>query len=107
MPTIEEFFEKLPSKFKQVADEEMDATIQFQISGEGGGDWAISLGDKEIGIVKEIVDDPDITILVSAEMWDGIINGRENPKRAFMLGRLKVRGNIQLAFRLPQLFMEI
>lgn len=45
-------------------------------------------------------DDADVTLTASAETFQGILSGSENPTTAFMTGKLKVDGNMGLAMSL-------
>jgi hypothetical protein len=49
------------------------------------------------------VENPDITFVTEAEVWVGIAEGRLDPMRQFMSGKLKVKGDMmRLIHSLPQ-----
>ncbi len=45
----------------------------------------------------------DVTLIASAETFQGILDGTENPTAAFMTGKLKVDGDMGMAMRLSGL----
>jgi len=45
-------------------------------------------------------DDADVTMTASAETFQGILDGSQNPTTAFMTGKLSVDGNMGLAMSL-------
>jgi putative sterol carrier protein len=70
-----------------------DGTAKFEITGEGSivvdGD-GVRAGD----------DETDVTMIASAETFQGIIEGDINPTMAFMTGKLKIEGNMGMAMKL-------
>lgn len=45
-------------------------------------------------------DEADVTLTASAETFEGMMTGDENPTTAFMTGKLKVDGDMGLAMKL-------
>lgn len=45
-------------------------------------------------------DDTDVTLTASAETFQAILEGEQNPTAAFMTGKLKVDGDMGLAMKL-------
>jgi putative sterol carrier protein len=70
-----------------------DGTAKFEITGEG------SIVVDADG-VREGDDDTDVTMIASAETFQGIIEGDINPTMAFMTGKLKIEGNMGMAMKL-------
>ena len=104
MKSAAEFFEKFAKRAEANPDAATapDAIYQFDLSGEGGGQWALDLKKgKTSGFVTEgTLDDPGATISVSAEDWVAMINGELNPMQAFMSGKIKIDGDMTLAMSL-------
>lgn len=70
-----------------------DGTAKFEITGEGSivvDAEGVRAGD----------DDTDVTMIASAETFQGIIEGDINPTMAFMTGKLKIEGNMGMAMKL-------
>ncbi|MGY6547702.1 MAG: SCP2 sterol-binding domain-containing protein [Roseinatronobacter sp.] len=70
-----------------------DGTAKFQITGEG----CIMIDENG---VREGDEDADITMIASAETFQGILEGDVNPTMAFMTGKLKINGNMGMAMKL-------
>jgi putative sterol carrier protein len=50
------------------------------------------------------VDEPDTTFITTSDVWMAIAEGRQDPMRAFMSGKLLVEGDMTLALRVPEVF---
>ena len=48
--------------------------------------------------------DADATITTSAETFDQIVAGEQNPTTAYMTGKLKIKGDMGAAMKLQKLF---
>ena len=70
-----------------------DGTAKFAIEDEG------SIIIDENGASASDAD-ADVTLSASAEVFQAILEGEENPTAAFMTGKLKVDGDIGLAMKL-------
>ena len=87
-----------PEQAKKTAD--INATIQFVLTGDGGGDYYIEFSGGEIKTGKGKADSPRLTITQSVNDWREINAGKLNPQMAFMSGKLKVSGDMSLAMKL-------
>jgi putative sterol carrier protein len=54
--------------------------------------------------VREGTGDADVTITTSAETFEKIRNGEQNPTTAYMTGKLKIKGDMGAAMKLQKLF---
>lgn len=107
MATVREVFEKhLPDNIAKDVDKakEVDAVFQFDITGDGGGTWVIDLTKDADWVTEGASDDAQCTIEVTEEDWLGIMDGSLNAMQAFMMGKLKVSGDMALATRLQTIF---
>lgn len=83
---------------------EVDAIYQFDITGEDGGTWVVDLTKDEEWVTEGASDDAQCTIEVAAEDWLAIMNQELNPMQAFMMGKLRVSGDMGLATKLQTVF---
>ncbi len=106
MESVSEFFEKFETKAAASPDAATspNAVYQFNITGDGGGEWALDLtkGKTDSFVVNGKHDSPGATITVSSEDWLGMLNGSVNPMQAFMSGKIKIDGDMTLAMSLQQ-----
>ena len=48
--------------------------------------------------------DADVTFVLSMENFEGLVDGSLNPQMAFMMGKLKIEGEMGLALKLADIF---
>ena len=104
MTNVKEVFDGMPGTFNASAAQGMDAVFQFEITGEGGGNWSVAIKGGTCEIAEGTHDAPTTTLTMSGETWLAMVNGELNGMQAFMSGQLKVSGDIMLAQRIPELF---
>jgi putative sterol carrier protein len=98
------FFENsLPTRIAEKGTAGLSAVFQFHIDGDNGGSWAVDLTAEEGWVSEEVCESPDCTLAMKEETLLGIINRTMNPQMAFMLGKLKITGNIGLSLKIPKL----
>src|SRR5262249_422031 len=102
--TMSELFEKLPEVFNSKAAGDMSKVFQWNITGDEAGVWAFQIVHGVGQLIPGGIEQPDITITVSDKNWLAIAEGKQDSLRAFMTGKLKVKGDMALAMRIPQLF---
>ena len=101
------FNEEIPSKLSQHPDKakEIGAKYQFNITGEGGGEWFIDLTDAGPSATQGTPGSADCTLTVSSEDFQKLYeNPQANGMQLFFSGKLKVTGNPMLAQKLNKLF---
>ncbi|MGD2178199.1 MAG: SCP2 sterol-binding domain-containing protein [Anaerolineae bacterium] len=82
----------------------MDATILFDISGEGGGQWTVTVKDGRVDVEDGSTGSASVTVEAVAQDLKALVNGELNPMAAFMQGRLKVKGDMSMVMQLQKLF---
>lgn len=48
--------------------------------------------------------DANVTFILSMENFEGLLDGSLNPQMAFMMGKLKIEGDMGLALKLADIF---
>jgi len=87
-----------PDQISKIKD--INAVIQFVLTGEGGGEYAMSLAGGQFATKKEKAATPKLTVTMAVPDWREINAGRLNPQMAFMSGKLKISGDMSLAMKL-------
>jgi putative sterol carrier protein len=100
--TMAELFEAIPARLNSAAAK-VNKTIQWNITGDDPGVWAIQINDGAAQLVPGGVEKPDVTFTVNSKDWLTIAEGKLNAMNAFMTGKLKVAGDMGLAMKVPQL----
>jgi putative sterol carrier protein len=102
--SCKQVFEQMPSHFKKEAAQGLNAVYQFDISGEGGGKWQISINNDKCDIKEGAHPSPNVTISMAAQDYLDMAAGKLNPQMAFMSGKLRISGDMGLALRFQGLF---
>ncbi len=102
--TMTELFDALPARLNPAAAAGMNKTLQWNITGEDAGVWALRIVDGEGYLVPGGVEKPDTTFTVSSKDWLAISEGRLDGMKAFMTGKIKVSGDMTIAMKMAQLF---
>jgi putative sterol carrier protein len=82
----------------------IDATIQLDLTGEGGGTWALKIKEGQCEVIEGGVDAPTTTLTMSAQDYVGMLNGEINAMAAFMQGKIKLQGDMGLAIKFQNIF---
>lgn len=85
--------------------ESLNAVFQFDITGDDGGTWVIDArAETTDNFVSEgPSDDAECTITMKDSDWEGLTSGTLNPMNAFMMGKIKISGDMGLAMKLQGL----
>jgi putative sterol carrier protein len=102
--TIEELFEKLPSAFLPEKAGDMDTVIQFELTGDEPGDWAVIIKDGTAKVEKGKQENPAMVLSADSQDYKDIVTGRINAMNAFMQGKVKLQGNLNMAMKFAEVF---
>jgi putative sterol carrier protein len=99
-----QIFDELPNRFNAANAAGWNTTIQFNLSGDKGGNYIVDVKDGACSVREGTAEKASATITASDETWIGIVEGRVNPMTAFTLGQLKVSGNIADVMKMQNIF---
>jgi putative sterol carrier protein len=94
MATCKEVFEKMPAQFDAEAAGDWEAKIQYEVEGDGGGNWVIEVAGGSCTVTDGTADDVSATVKVDAETWVGIAEKTIDPMQAFFSGKIAITGNM-------------
>lgn len=103
LTTVQEIFDMLGARPLPEQAADINATIQFDLSGDGGGQWNVAVAAGNLTTAQGIAPNPSLTLSATAVDYLALFNGQLNPMNAFMQGKLKVKGDMALAMRLQKL----
>src|SRR5215475_8084993 len=104
MPTVKETFDQMPSRFRADRAAGTNATIQYDVSGEGGGTWNAVIKDGTCTVTAGQAASPNLTLSIAAQDWLDMLSGKQSGQMLFMSGKLKVKGDMGLAMKLGSMF---
>ncbi len=104
MPTVKETFDLMASRFRPEKAAGVNAVIQYDISGEGGGSWYATIKDGACTVTAGPASTPNLTLTISGQDWLDMLAGKLNPQMAFMSGKLKLKGDMGLAMKIGGMF---
>jgi putative sterol carrier protein len=96
-----EFFEGLEARADPSKIAGIDHTYLFDIVGEG--QWLVAVIDGTVQVTEGSAK-ADVTISVSAEVFERIASGKQSPTMAYMTGNLKISGDTSAALKLQKIF---
>jgi len=100
---IAQIFSDIAANLDPAMTDGVNATIQFNLEGENGGLYWVQLGKDQVLSGSGPAEQPEMTLLAQADDWAAVVSGELNPMQAFMSGRLKIQGNMNLAMKLQTL----
>jgi putative sterol carrier protein len=102
--TIGDLMKRLPEAFQPDKAAGVDAIIQFNLTGENGGEWFVGIKDGGIKVDEGETEDPKLTITADAQDMLDIFTGKMNAMAAFSGGKLKLSGDLGLSMKLMNFF---
>jgi len=104
--TLAESIQAMVANFNPALAKGVNAVIQLNATGDGGGSYALSIADGKLDVTEGVADQPTVTINVAAQDWVDIIAGRLDATKAFMSGKLRIAGDLGLMMRFQRMFMS-
>ncbi|GIW42292.1 MAG: hypothetical protein KatS3mg076_2869 [Candidatus Binatia bacterium] len=101
---VKEIFDQMPSSLNPDAAKGMNAVIQFNLTGDGGGNWYVEIKDGTCTVHQGSHASPNMTMTMAAQDYVDMIQGKLNGQMAFMSGKLKIAGDMGLAMKMQNLF---
>jgi putative sterol carrier protein len=102
--SVQEIFDGMAAGFKADAAAGVDVVFQFNIAGEGGGEWFCVIKDGGCSIDAGSHAKPACTIKMTAGDFMAMMNGKLPAMQAFTSGKLKIEGDVMKSQLLEKLF---
>lgn len=102
--TVADLMSKMPGAFLPEKAAGLDAVIQFKFTGSEPGDWYAVIKDGAVTVDKGTHASPKMTLTADSGDYVKIFTGEIDGMQAFMQGKLKLAGDLNLAMKLTQMF---
>ena len=102
--SVKPVFAAMPVGLNKEAAKDADVVYQFNLSGDGGGQFAVAIKHGGCTVQEGVAENPDVTISASAADYMEIVTGAYPFGLAFINGRLKVEGDLRLVIRMGKYF---
>ncbi len=100
MTDFNELMKSLPALVDPEEAKGLNARIQFNLSGQGGGEWGVVLDDGKVSVSEGPMVQPQLTVKTSTDNAEKLLNGSLNPMMAIMTGKIKIAGDMALGMKL-------
>jgi putative sterol carrier protein len=98
--TAREFFESLESRLNASGTRDITGVYRFDIS--GAGSWRVDVANGKAK-VTESNEGGDCVVAMNENMFLRVLSGDQNPMTAFLMGKIRVDGDMSLVMRLKDL----
>lgn len=105
--TARELIEDMPRTFRPERAGRAKGVIQFQLSGQEGGNWYVVIKDRTCTVTEGIADRADATIRMEAGDYVALATGKLGSMKAFLSGRVKASGDVSLLRRMDTWFVRV
>src|SRR5215510_10046603 len=102
--TPADIFKEMPGQLDANAAKGVNATIQFNLSGDNGGQWYVTIKDGTASVSEGTAPSANMTMTMAANDYVDMTTGKLNGQMAFMSGKLKISGDMGLAMKMQTLF---
>ena len=101
---VKQTMKAIPNHFNAEKAKGVSGIVQCIFSGDQASDWVITIEGQECKVEEGITPNPDLTLKADAEVGAKILTGEMDPMRAYMLGKVKVFGDLSLGMKLTNFF---
>ncbi len=103
--TIAELMEKMPAAFIPEKAAGVDSVVHFKFTGAEAGEWNAVIRDGQVEIARGIPHSkPTMTLTADSSDFIKMFTGELDGMQAFMEGKIKLAGDLNVAMKLMQMF---
>lgn len=102
--TAAQIMEGMKAAFLPDKAQGQDAVVQFNLTGEGGGEYYMTIKDGKLDVTPGKAPSPKMTITADTKDYADIATGKLNAMAAFSQGKLKVGGDMMYAMKFASFF---
>jgi acyl-CoA synthetase (AMP-forming)/AMP-acid ligase II/putative sterol carrier protein len=100
-------FEGMVGRFIPAKAEGVDASVSYQITGAGGGEWTVRIEDGSVALREEILASPTVYIVASDRNYHDVATGKLDSVTAVVTGKMSVEGDVAFMAKFREMFRPI
>ncbi|CAN5422938.1 hypothetical protein BH09BAC1_BH09BAC1_15480 [soil metagenome] len=101
--TFQDIVSSIPRRFRPEKAANQHMVFHFEIAGDGGGNYTITIADGKCKLEEGLHGKPDCVVKSKADVYTQIELGNTNPQMALMMGKVKV-SNLSKMLEFAKLF---
>lgn len=82
----------------------VDAVIQYKFTGDQAGDYIVNIKDGNCNVEEGETENATLTLTSDGEFFKDVLLGKEDGMKGFMMGKIKLSGDLNLAMKLTSFF---
>jgi len=103
--TVSDLMEKMPGAFLPEKAQGVNAVVHFKFTGAEAGEWNATIADGKVEVAYGTPPrQPEMTLTADSSDYVKIFTGELDGMQAFMQGKIKLGGDLNLAMKLMQMF---
>jgi len=103
--TVSQLMEKMPGAFIAEKAVGVNAVIHFKFTGEEPGEWNAKIADGKVEVAQGAPEGtPTMTLTADSSDYVKLFTGELDGMQAFMQGKLKLGGDLNLAMKMMSMF---
>lgn len=102
--SVKPIFAAMPHSLNKEAAKAANTVYQFNLDGEGGGQFSVTIRHGACIVEEGVSAAPDVTISATAADYLNIVAGSYPFGLAYINGRVKVEGDLRLVVRMNAYF---
>jgi putative sterol carrier protein len=102
--TIKDLMERMPEAFLPEKAGDANVIIQFHFTGDQQSDWIATIKDGTCVVTEGEAENPTLAVTADGQDYIDVITGKLDAMQAFMQGKLKLAGDLNLAMKMMNFF---
>jgi putative sterol carrier protein len=103
-PAISEFMIRMAAAFIPEKAAGIDATIQLKLTGAQAAEYYVTIKDGQCTFTQGMAPAAKLTVTAASDDFVKIFTGQLDGMQAFMQGKIRIAGDMNLALKLMNLF---
>ena len=101
---VAHLFEGMLERFRPERSQGVDATVSYQITGGGGGEWTLTIRDGKLALTREVLASPRVYIVASDRNYHDVATGKLDSVTAVVTGKMSVEGDVAFMAKFREMF---